>query len=85
MNKKGKRKESNSIRKYISGGIVNKRKMFNNVNFKYSNNVNEGNAILNKFKNEGMTKKPVNKRLKRANTGINKIYKFKGNEIKVKD
>ena len=85
LNKKGKRKDSNSIRKYISGGIVNKRKMFNNVNFKYSNNVNGGIAILNKFKNEGMPKKPVNKNFKRANTGINKIYKFKGNEIKIKD
>ena len=44
--------------------------MFNNVNFKYSNNVNGGIAILNKFKNEGMPKKPVNKNFKRANTGI---------------
>ena len=32
-----------------------------------------------------MPKKPVNKKFKRANTGINKIYKFKGNEIKLKD
>jgi hypothetical protein len=85
LNKKGKRKESNSIRKYISGGIINKRKMFNNVNFKYSNNVNGGIALLNKFKNEGMTKKPENKRFKRANTGINKMYKFKNNEIKLKE
>jgi len=85
LNKKGRRKDSNSIRKYISGGIVNKRKMFNNVNFKYSNNVNGGIALLNKFKTEGMPKKPVNKKFKRANTGINKIYKFKGNEIKLKD
>lgn len=85
LNKKGRRKDSNSIRKYISGGIVNKRKMFNNVNFKYSNNVNGGIALLNKFKNEGMPKRPVNKRLKRANTGINKIYKFKGSEIKLKE
>jgi hypothetical protein len=85
LNKKGRRKDSNSIRKYISGGIVNKRKMFNNVNFKYSNNVNGGIALLNKFKNEGMPKRPINKRLKRANTGINKIYKFKGSEIKLKE
>ena len=85
INKKGKRKDSNSIKKYISGGIVNKRKMFNNVNFKYSNNVNGGIAILNKFKNEGVVKKPVNRNFKRANTGINKIYKFKGNEIKLKE
>ena len=85
LNKKGKRKESNSIRKYISGGIINKRKMFNNVNFKYSNNVNGGIAILNKFKNEAIPKKPVNKKLKRANTGINKMYKFKSNEIKLKE
>jgi hypothetical protein len=85
LNKKGKRKESNSIRKYISGGIINKRKMFNNVNFKYSNNNNVGIALLNKFKNEGMPKKPVNKKFKRANTGINKMYKYKNNEIKLKE
>ena len=85
LNKKGKRKDSNSIRKYISGGIVNKRKMFNNVNFKYSNNVNGGVALINKFKNEGITKKPANKNFKRANTGINKKYKFKGSEIKLKE
>ena len=47
LNKKGRRKDSNSIRKYISGGIVNKRKMFNNVNFKYTNNPNTSDNIMN--------------------------------------
>ena len=84
-NKKSKANDDN-IKKYISGGIDNKRKMFNanNVNFKYTNT----NAIniLNAFKTKAdMNKKPVNRKFKRANTGISKIYHFRGHEIKSKE
>ena len=84
-NKKSKANDAN-IKKYISGGIDNKRKMFNanNVNFKYTNT----NAIniLNAFKTKAdMNKKPVNRKFKRANTGISKIYHFRGHEIKSKE
>ena len=83
--RKNKANES-KIKKYISGGIDSKRKLFNKgtVNFKYTSNSN-GVAILNAFKSlAGMNKKPVNKHFKRANTGINKYNQFKGNDFKVK-
>ena len=83
-NNKKNKEVSNSIKKYISGGIISKRKMFtNNANFKSNNN----NVIVsqNTFKkSQGILKKTVNKNFKRANTGINK-YHFRGNEIKFKD
>ena len=51
-----------------------------NFNYKYTNNVA---GVLNTFKvNAGISKKFDKKRFKRANTGINKMYHFKGNEGK---
>ena len=85
FNKKNRANDAN-IKKFVSGGIDSKRKMFNanNVNFKYTNT--NGVNILNTFKlNAGINKKPVTKRFKRANTGISKIYNFRVNEIKPKD
>lgn len=83
--KKNKANES-KIKKFISGGIDSKRKLFNKgtVNFKNTSNINRV-AILNSFKSlAGMNKKPVNKHFKRANTGINKYNQFKGNDFKIK-
>ena len=85
-NKRGKTNEGGNIKKFVSGVIMNKRRMFNvnNVNFKYTNK----NAVfaIKMFKiNETVTKKPVNKKFKRANTGINTKYHFKGSEIKLKE
>ena len=83
--RKNKANES-KIKKFISGGIDSKRKLFNKgtVNFKYTSNTN-GVAILNAFKSmAGINKKPANKHFKRANTGINKYSRFKGNDFKVK-
>jgi hypothetical protein len=84
-NRKNRANDAN-IKKFVSGGIDSKRKMFNanNVNFKYTNT--NGVNILNAFKlNAGINKKSVTKRFKRANTGISKIYNFRVNEIKSKD
>ena len=84
--KKKNRDNDSNIKKYISGGIDSKRKIFNanNVNFKYTN-IN-GVLILNSFKiNVGLNKKLTNQRYKRANTGINKIYNFRGIDNKNKN
>ena len=79
--KKNKATETN-VKKFVSGGIDSKRKLFNanKVNFKYSNT--NGN-ILNAC-NNGINKKIVNKNIKRSNT-INKLYNFIGNGIKLKE
>lgn len=86
--KKTKINES-KVKNTISGVILNKRKMFTannvhiNANYKLTNNVT---GALNSFKlTAGTNKKLEKKTFKRANTGINKIYNFKGNEIKFKD
>ena len=85
-NKRGKTNEGSNIKKFVSGVIMNKRRMFNvnNVNFKYTNK----NAVfaIKMFKiNETVNKKPVNRKYRRSNTGINTKYHFKGNEIKLKE
>ena len=83
--KKNKANDAN-IKKFVSGGIDSKRKMFNanKVNFKYTN-TNNGVNIFNAFNaNNGINKKIINKNIKRSNT-INKIYNFRGNEIKSKE
>ena len=84
--KKKNRDNDSNIKKHTSGGIDSKRKIFNanNVNFKYTN-IN-GILILNSFKiNVGLNKKLTNQRYKRANTGINKIYNFRGIDNKNKN
>ena len=83
--KKKNRDNDSNIKKFISGEIYNKRKIFNanNIHFKYTN-IN-GVLILNSFKiNLGINKKSTNQRYKRANTGINKIYNFRGIDNKKK-
>ena len=84
-NNKKTKERADSTKKYISGGIGNKKKIFNN-NDNSKNINNNGAPIISAFKiNSGMHKKPVNKNFKRYNTGINKIYHFRGNEIKLKE
>ena len=84
-NNKKTKERADSTKKYISGGIGNKKKIFNN-NDNSKNINNNGAPIISAFKiNSGMHKKPVNKNFKRFNTGINKIYHFRGNEIKLKE
>ena len=83
-NNKKNKEGSNSIKKFISGGIINKKKIFNNNDNSKNNNIAA--PIISTFKiSTGKPKKPVNKIFKRANTGINKIYHFRGNEIKLKE
>jgi len=76
-------RDSNSINKNISSGIIRKTKFFNqNNNLKSNNNINNNNNDIpsNNIKlNSVNTKKPINKKIKRANTGINRLYLFKGN------
>ena len=85
--KKGKNTDSN-IRNFIHGSFINKKKMFNpnnnnNDSNKYTNNVY---SILNTFRNSAESNKKFDKKkFKRANTGINKKYHFRGNEIKSKE
>ena len=89
--RKTKTTESN-IKKFISGGILNKRKLFNannvnvnlnvNVNYKYTNNVA---SVLNSFKVNSGNKKFDRKYFKRANTGISNKYHFRGSDIKLKE
>ena len=60
--------------------------MFNKgvTNFKYTSNIT-GVDILNAFKSmAGINKKQLNRNFKRANTGINKYNRFKGNDFKIK-
>ena len=81
---------SNTVNKNISSGIIRKRKFFNhNSNLKSNNNNNNNNdfPVGNGKLNSGVTRKPFTKTLKRANTGINinKLYNFRGNEIKLKE
>lgn len=81
---------SNSINKNISSGIIRKRKFFNhNSNLKSNNNFNNNNdnPASNGKLNSALTRKPNYKIFKRANTGINinKLYNFRGNEIKLKE
>ena len=81
---------SNSINnKDTSSGVIRKKKFFNyNNNLKSSNNMNNNNNDIppsNIKLSTTNVKKPVNKRIKRANTGINRVlYNFKGNEFKLK-
>ena len=85
--KKGKNTDSN-IKNFIHGSFINKKKMFNpnnnnNDSNKYTNNVY---SILNTFRNSAESNKKFDKKkFKRANTGINKKYHFRGNEIKSKE
>ena len=77
--------ENNGLKKMVSSGIKNKRKMFvEKATLKWSNKAFQ---ITNKF-NFGEQNRHVRKPLyKRANT-INKvhnIFHFKGNELKLKD
>ena len=82
---------SNTINKNISSGIIRKRKFFNhNSNLKSNNNFNNNNNDIpasNSKLNSALTRKPAFKVFKRANTGINinKLYNFRGNEIKLKE
>ena len=83
--KKNRDNDNNNVKKFISGGIDNKRKMFNANNVNYKNMKINGVVILNSFKiNVRLNKKIENKRYKRANTGINKIYNFRGIDTKKK-
>jgi hypothetical protein len=78
---------SNSINKNASSGIIRKTKFFNqNNNMKSNNIMNSNNDIpSNNFKlNAANSKEPVDE-IKRANTGINRLYLFKGNVIKLKE
>ena len=73
-NNKKNKEDIDSIKKYISGGILSKRKLFsNNANFKNSNY----NDVGNLKQNFGISKKPGNRNFKRANTIINKMYNFR--------
>ena len=81
---------SNSINKNVSSGIIRKRKFFNhNSNFKSYNIFNNNNEIplSNGRLNSALARRANFKTLKRANTGINinKLYNFRGNEIKLKE
>ena len=78
---------SNSINKNASSGIIRKTKFFNqNNNMKSNNIMNSNNDIpSNNIKlNAANSKEPVDE-IKRANTGINRLYLFKGNVIKLKE
>ena len=84
---KKKNKENDySIKNYISGGNDSKRKIFNASNVKNNKYINiNGGAITNTFKiNVGINKKFTNQMYQRANTGINKIYNFRGIDNKNK-
>ena len=88
-NKKNKgHRYSNSINKNISSGIIRKRKFFNhnNKNNNFNNNNNDI-PVSNGKINSTLSRKPNSKTFKRANTGINinKLYNFRGNEIKLKE
>ena len=79
---------SNSINKNTLSGIIRKTKFFNqNNNMKSNNNMNNNNDNPpNNIKLSAVNaKKPVNKKIKRSNTGINRLYLFKGSEIKLKE
>ena len=77
-----------NINKLLSGGIDIKKKLFmvNKVNYRYTSTNGYGFNLLNSYKaSSGINKKSVNKNFKRANTGISKIYSFRGSEIKYKE
>lgn len=79
---------SNTINKNISSGIIRKRKFFNhNSNLKSNNNFNNNYDIPanNNKLNSALARRPFYKSFKRANTGINNLYNFRGNEIKLKE
>ena len=84
-NKKEKKNDVGCIKKYISGGILNKRKIFNSNN----NNIkttckNLPGQIKTLKTNEISNRRPINKRFKRANTGIYSKFRFKNSENKLK-
>lgn len=87
-NKKNKgHRYSNSINKNISSGIIRKRKFFNHNNKNNNFNNNNDIPVSNGKINSTLSRKPNSKTFKRANTGINinKLYNFRGNEIKLKE
>ena len=79
---------SNTLNKNISCGIIRKTKFFNqNNNMKSNNIMNSNNDIpSNNIKLNALnSKKSINLKIKRANTGINRLYLFKRNGIKLKE
>jgi hypothetical protein len=67
--KKVKNSEGSIINKFVSNGIIHKKKMFNiNNNNAKDNNKNPQNAIKMFKPNETSSRKNVNKRIRRSNT-----------------
>ncbi len=85
-NNKKSKAEGGCIKKFVSGGIVNKRKIFNSNNNNIRATYKNSAAAVKLLKtNDISNKRPVNKKFKRANTGIYSKFHFKGSENKLKD
>lgn len=85
-NNKKSKAEGGCIKKFVSGGIVNKRKIFNSNNNNIRATYKNSAAAIKLLKtNDISNKRPVNKKFKRANTGIYSKFHFKGSENKLKD
>ena len=87
-NNKKSKKNDVIIKKFVSGGIDSKRKMFNanNVIFKSSNNNTDGINILSGYKsNAGNNKKTFNRKLFKRSHTLNRNFKFRGSYIKSKE
>lgn len=68
-NKKGKNSEGSIIKKFVSNGIIHKKKMFNiNNNNTKDNNKNPVNAIKMFKPNETSSRRNINKKIRRSNT-----------------